>query len=139
MLCNVRQPLKYAQDLYIRVTWAKFLLVPVFAPRFFPPLQPQKSARTSMPFGESHLCNQPGDLNLTQRVFLQVFRFFSLSKLTPSLLERCTSHGSLTLADFKLGNIIQNLRTVRRNTSRCKHNTFCIKFSNLINLVEDKM
>ena len=61
-----------------------------------------------MTFGESHLCNQPGDLNLTPRVFLRVFRFFSLNKLTPILLERCTSHGAPTLADLKLGNIIQN-------------------------------
>ena len=70
MLCNFRQPLKCAHDSYTRGTWAEFVLVPVPAPRFFSLLQLQKSARTSMPLGEPHLCNQPGNLNLTRRVFL---------------------------------------------------------------------
>ena len=137
MLCNVRQPLKCAQDSYTRGTWAEFVLVPVPAPRFISLLQLQKSARTSMPLGESHLCNQPGDLNLTRRVFLpqqidsQLTREMHLAWVSP-------------LADLKLGNIIQNsiLPFKDRTEEYVKlltHNTFCIKFSNLINLVEDKM
>ena len=100
MLRNVRKPLKCVQDSYTHGTWAEFVLVPVPAPRFFF-LAPTPKIST-------YLNAIRGVPPLTQKVFLQVFRFFSLSKLTPSLLERCTSHGSPTLADLKLGNIIQN-------------------------------